>query len=285
MALVIAAAFFMAVLFLLFKVFERRNVALLPAIVVNYFAAFLCGSIVAPPWLATDLEVIFLPCVVLGVLFITIFYLTGVSSQRVGVAATVVASKMSLVLTVLAAMYLYAERTGVIGWAGIVLAIAGVVLSSWSPDRAALRGIWVLPTLLFLGNAVIDITINWVQRMHLTTEMEAVFPTLVFGCAGVLGAVWATAGKHRIAFSSPGVWIGGVVLGLVNFAALYFVVQALAYGDMPSSSVYPLVNIVVILFSTGLSMLVFRERPRRVQYVGIACSVLALILIIQALPA
>ena len=38
------------------------------------------------------------------ILFITIFYMTGVSTQRAGVAATSVASKMSLVLTVAVAV-------------------------------------------------------------------------------------------------------------------------------------------------------------------------------------
>lgn len=284
MALVIAAAFFMAVLFLLFKVFERRRVELLPAIVVNYFAAFICGSLVSAPWKAPGLEAIALPSALLGVLFITIFYLTGLSAQRAGVAATAVASKMSLVLTVLFAMYLYGERTGPLGWAGIALALAGVVLSSWVPNRSAVRGVWILPTMLFLGNAVIDIGINWTQRMRLTPETEAVFPTLVFGCAGVIGTLWAIAGRKHASFVSHRVWVGGTLLGVVNYASLYFVVQALAHAGMPSSSVYPLINIVVILFGVALSVLLFQERPRRGQYIGIACSVLALVLILQALP-
>jgi drug/metabolite transporter (DMT)-like permease len=283
MALVIVAAFFMAVLFLLFKVFENRGVALLPAIVVNYFAAFLCGTIVAPWWQAGDLMPLLWPTLVLGFLFITIFYLTGLSAQRAGVAATAVASKMSLVLTVLFAVYMYGDRPGLWGWTGIVLALAGVVLASWQPTRIAVRGAWILPSILFLGNAVIDITINWVQRMHITEATEAVFPTLVFACAGMLGTLWLLRGRDRSAFSLPSTWIGGIVLGIMNYAALYFVVQALAYGGMPSSSVYPLVNIVVILFGTGLSMLLFRERPRAVQYAGITCSVVALGLILFAL--
>ena len=284
MALVIAAAFFMAVLFLLFKVFENRGVALLPAIVVNYFAAFTCGAVVAPPWNAGDLSPLWLPCALLAVLFISIFYLTGLSAQRAGVAATAVASKMSLVLTVLFAVYLYGDRPGLWGWTGIALALVGVVLASWQPSRSAVRGAWILPTVLFFGNAVIDITINWVQRTRLTEATEAVFPTLVFGGAGVLGTLWILRGRDRSAFTMPSTWIGGIVLGVMNYAALYFVVQALAHGGMPSSSVYPLVNIVVILFGTALSMLLFRERPRGVQYAGIASSVIALALLLYALP-
>jgi len=284
MVLVTAAAFFMAVLFLLFKVFELRRIPLLPAIVVNYYVACICGILVAPPWQAGDLSPLALPSAVLGFMFISIFYLTGLSAQRAGVAATTVASKMSLVLTVLFAVHLYGERPGVIGWSGIALALVGVALASWVRTTGAARGEWLLPTTLFIGNALIDITINWVQRMHLTEATEAVFPTLLFAVAGTLGTAWLLIKRERGAFVGPGVWVGGTVLGIMNYAALYFVVQALTYSAMPSSSVYPLVNIVVILFGTAASIALFKERPRAVQYVGIACAVIALVLILNVQP-
>jgi drug/metabolite transporter (DMT)-like permease len=284
MVLVTAAAYFMAVLFLLFKVFELRRIPLLPAIVVNYYVACICGILVAPPWQAGDLTPLALPSAVLGFLFITIFYLTGLSAQRAGVAATTVASKMSLVLTVLFAVYLYGDRPGVIGWTGIALALVGVALASWVRTSATSKGEWLLPATLFIGNAIIDITINWVQRMHLTQATEAVFPTLLFAVAGTLGTAWSLLKRERGAFSSPGVWIGGTVLGIMNYAALYFVVQALTYSALPSSSVYPLVNIVVILFGTAASIALFKERPRTVQYVGIACAVIALVLLLNVQP-
>jgi drug/metabolite transporter (DMT)-like permease len=284
MALVTAAAFFMAVLFLLFKVFENRRIALLPAIVVNYFAAFLCGVLVAPPWSVGDITPLALPSALLGFLFITIFYLTGISAQRAGVAATTVASKMSLVLTVLFAVFVYGDRPGPSGWTGIILALIGVVLASWVRNRGAVRGEWILPTILFFGNAIIDIAINWIQRNRLTASTEAVLPTMVFACAGILGALWMLRSREHQAFARPEVWLGGSLLGIMNYAALYFVVQALAHTGMPSSSVYPLINIMVILLGTAASMLIFRERPRGIQYIGIACAMLALALILDMTP-
>lgn len=282
MALVIAAAFFMAVLFLLFKVFERRNVPLLPAIVVNYFVACACGSIVAPPWQAGDLTSLWLPAAALGFLFISIFYLTGLSTQRAGVAVTTVASKMSLVLTVLFAVAFYGDRPGPLGWTGIALALVGVVLTSPRGTHRTTRAVMLLPIALFLGNAAIDILINWTQRTHLTATTEAVFPTLAFSFAGGMGLLSIMATKDRRAFRVPATWIGGAVLGVANYTALYFLVKALANSGLAPSAVYPLINIAVILFGTGLSILLFRERPARMQYVGITCAVLALVLIIMA---
>lgn len=284
MALVTAAAFFMATLFLLFKVFELRRIPLLPAIVVNYYVACLCGIFVAPPWKAGDLSSLFIPSAVLGFLFISIFYLTGLSAQRVGVAATTVASKMSLVITVLFAVYLYGDTPGIYGWSGIALALLGVALASMVGKGTASSGGWSLPLILFMGNAFIDITINWVQRTQLSAVTEAVFPTMIFACAAVLGSIWILFSKERNAFSTPSVWIGGALLGIMNYTALYFVVQALAYSGMPSSSVYPLINVVVILFGTAASIVLFKERPRPVQYVGIACAMAAMVLLLSVTP-
>lgn len=280
MALVILAALCMAALFLLFKIFDKRGIALLPAIVVNYFVAFTCGVLVAAPWNAGDLSPLALPVSVLGILFITLFYLTGVSTQRAGVAATSVASKMSLVLTVLAAVALHGERPGVMGWMGIVLALVGVLLSSWASGPPGARGAWVLPALLFLGNAAIDITLNTTQRNALTPSTEPVFATLIFGVAGILGVGWLLGTRNAKHLLNPSVLLAGLVLGMVNYASLYFIVGALAHSGYPASSVFPLMNIGVILFGTASSIALFRERLRKVQWIGIGCAIVALVLII-----
>ncbi len=282
MVLILAAALCMALLFLLFKVYDRRGVPLLPTIVINYFVALGCGTLVAPAWKAGDLGPLVLPALMLGILFITLFYLTGLSTQRAGVAATSVASKMSLVLTVLAAVLFYDEAPGALGWTGIVLALVGVLLASWSRGPQGARGAWVLPLVLFIGNAAIDILLNHTQRTHLTPSTEPVFPTLIFGVAGSLGLLRLLGTRERSQLALPSVWIAGILLGLVNYASLFFIVGALARSGFAASSVFPLMNIGVILFGTAGSILVFRERLARVQWVGVGCAVMAMLFILLA---
>src|SRR5690606_26703178 len=167
MVLVAVAAALMALLFLVFKVFDRRNIPLFPAIAVNYVIASIAGISFAPPWQVEDLSGLWWPAIGIGVLFVVNFQLTGLSAQRAGVAATTVASRMSLVLTVLAAVWLYDERPGTPGWIGIACALASVLFASITRGTRAIGGAWKLPLLIFLGNAVIDISINWMQRTQL----------------------------------------------------------------------------------------------------------------------
>lgn len=282
MALVTLAALCMALLYFIFKVFERREVPLLPAIVVNYFTAALCGAFVTMPWPGGIPGKLLMPAAGLGLLFITIFYLTAVSTQRAGVAATSVAGKMSLVLTVLFTVVFMRERPSEMGWAGIVLALIAVPLASYTSGAPGARGAWLLPTLLFIGNAAIDISLNLVQRYLLEPRTEAMFPMLVFAVAGSLGLAFLLVRSQHAALAQPKALIGGVVLGAVNYASLYFLVAALARSGFGTSSVFPLMNIGVILFSTAIGLFLLRDRLSRAQWGGIALAVVAMALILRA---
>jgi drug/metabolite transporter (DMT)-like permease len=282
MALVTMAALCMALLFLLFKVFDRRSIPLLPAIVVNYFVAFSWGLAITRPWEEGIPSALLLPAAVLGILFISLFYLSGLSTQRAGVAATTVASKMSLVLTVLFMVLFFGERPSPMGWTGIILALVAVPAASYAPGAPGARGAWVLPGLLFVGNAAIDVVLNGVQRNLLDARTEPMFPTLVFGVAGALGGAALLLRREAAMLLEPRPLIGGVVLGTVNYASLYFIVGALARSGFAASSVFPLMNIGVILFGTIISLAAFRDRLHRVQWIGIVLAVAAMGLIIGA---
>lgn len=282
MGLVAIAAALMAFLFLLFKIFDRREIPLMPAIAVNYVVALIAGLLFAPPWKAGDLSPLWSAAIGIGVLFVVTFYLTGLSTRRAGVAPTTVASRMSLVLTVAAAVILYNEDPGIAGWFGIACAIAGVALASMVQGPAGARGAWKLPALIFLGNAIIDISINWMQRMHLTPDNEAVFPTLTFVPAALVSLVVVASRNSLTSLLRSDVLIGGALLGVANYAALLMIVRALAYSGLPSSSVYPLMNVCVILFGTTASIIIFKERLYKLQWAGIALAVVALVSILLA---
>lgn len=285
MGLVILAALFGAAIFLLFHAFERRNVALLPAIAVNYLVAAIIGSVYAHPWIPSSFRELWLPCLGIGALFIGSFVVTGISSQRAGVTATTVANKLSVVLTVLFAVVMYRERPGMLGWLGIGCAVLAVVLSSFGADGASRNGkAWSLPVLVLLGAAAIDISINALQRSVQGPGLDAVIPALCFAWACPLSFLLVWRLGQGGALRERSTWSGGALLGAINFGAMFFLVRALGSSGMPSSTVFPLLNISTIILGTAGSMLLFGERPRTAQYAGIACAVIALVLLLIATP-
>ncbi len=81
--------------------------------------------------------------------------------------------------------------------------------------------------------------------------------------------------------ASRAYWIAGLVLGTDQLRIPLFHGRGLlARSGFPASSVFPLMNIGVILFGTAASITLFRERLRAVQWIGIGCAIVALVLII-----
>ena len=281
MALVIIAALLAATFFLLFKAFELRGIALFPAIAVNYLTAFLLGLAWSRPWAAGDLGLLWWPSAIEGGAYLVLFGLMGQATQRLGVAPAAVAAKLSLALTVLATMLLFGEHLTPMAWAGVALALPGVALSNWRRASHGVRGWWLLPV-LFLGTAFTDTFLNAVQRTRTTPLTEASFTTLIFGFAALFSMVWLAFRADRKALGDIRTWGGGILLGAANYGSVTVLVAALGNSGLPASIIFPLLNLGVILFGAVGAGLFFRERLQPMQWLGIACSTAALVLLIQA---
>lgn len=279
MGLVILTALCVAAFAVIFRLFERYDVALFPAITINYAVAFACGLMLHPPWSVGDISLLWLPSALLGVLFVSIFSLQGLSAQRAGAARTTIAGRMSLVLTVLGIVLLFHERITMLSIIGIGVAIVGLLLTTASSKGETDKRSWILPSLIFLGCGAADVIVNAAQRVRTTSLNEAAFTTMCFGGASTVSAIVLTVRGPRAALAHRRTWIGGIVLGIVNYASLLFLVLALGEGALPASSIFPLMNIVAILFATTAGITLFKERLSVRQWIGIACCITALVLI------
>ena len=67
-------------------------------------------SVYSKPWAAGDISLLWMPSALQGGLFILLFQLIGLASQRIGISPTTVASKMSLALTVLITVLIFREQ-------------------------------------------------------------------------------------------------------------------------------------------------------------------------------
>lgn len=281
MALVMLAALLMAALFLVLRAIGERKLPLFPVVVVNYLTATAVGLAHARPWEVAYTGHLVAPALLEGTLFIIFFQLMGLSARRAGVTVTTVASKMSLVVTVAVAVLLFKENPGVLGWLGILAGVTGVVFTSLGDTDEGRRS-WLLPLIIFIGSAGTDTVINVVQRTHLTPLTEAVFTTYTFSAAGMLGLLALPFHRERHALRSGAVWVGGIVLGTVNYGSIQALVHALTSSGMPSAHVFPLLNIATILIGTAAAMVLFKERLPLRRWTGIGLCILGMVLILWA---
>ena len=150
-------------LFVIFKLFEIFKIDTLQAIVVNYLVAAILGFYLSE--LPVNIAEIthqswFIGALILGVLFITVFHLMAVTSQRNGLSVASVASKMSLIIGVIFGIVYYKENFNYIKIVGIVLALLAVYLTSIKKARGTTEGNrsdFLFPLLVFLGSGVLTL--------------------------------------------------------------------------------------------------------------------------------
>lgn len=274
-----------SVIFVIFKLYNRFDVNTLQAIIFNYFFAFTAGMLVddQPLDLARiPTESWFFGTVILGCMFIAVFYLAALTTQRSGLSVVSVATKMSVAIPVLFGIILYDESTGIIKISGIILALIAVYLTSIKKKegiKIRKRNL-IFPLLVFFGSGIIDTTIKYLETSYVAEVDVALFSSTIFGIAGCIGitilAIQAIQGKLQLKFRNL---LGGICLGIPNFGSIYFLVLALRSGGMESSTVFPLNNVAIVMISTFLGMFLFQEKLLRKNWIGIVMAIASIILI------
>jgi drug/metabolite transporter (DMT)-like permease len=272
---------------LLFKLFDRWQIQTFQAIVANYVACVVTGSLAlgAVPMGAHTLSEPWFPMALgLGVLFITGFFTMATTVQRFGVAIGTVTQKMSLLLSVGFAIWAFSEPVNGFKTAGLAAALCSVVLANW-PDRSGgqalpYRTLWMLPAWTFLSSGLIECALNYTERQWLQStglEGHLAFTTVLFATALSLGLSALAFGGLRGQLQLHGrSLLAGLVLGIPNFGSIYFLLRALGEGQ--GSVVLPINNVAVIGVLALLAVLLFREKLSPVNWTGVGLSLLAIAL-------
>lgn len=276
-----------SIIFVMFRLLPRFGAHTFPAIVINYMVAASCGlamlgddySIRAQldkPWISGGL--------LLGTLFISLFYLMAFTAQRVGVGVTSIATKMSLVIPV--AWFMLTDPNDaptLLKISAVLLAIIGVVLSSRKEKGQPFNWAYALfPVIIFMGSGVIDLVIgHFSQGGHLTSENDQyLFTAMPFLTSSAIGLSVLLGRKIKglPIFNWPTV-IGGMLLGLVNFGSIFFLVRTFDAELLDRSALIPVNNLGVVLVTALASLLLFSERLTRIKSLGLFVSVVAILLL------
>lgn len=274
-----------SVIFVIFKLFQKYNINSLQAIIVNYFIACTVGyfgfikevelsQIPFKPWFGGT--------IFLGILFIVVFYLAALTTQRSGLSVVSVATKMSVAIPVVFGITYFNESTGIMKVTGIILALAAVYLSSIKTrDGIAIKKEnLIFPILVFLGSGVIDTSIKFLETTYVNEVDVALFSSTIFSVAAVVGTCiliyQGVTGSLRITGKNI---LGGIILGVPNYFSIYFLVLALRSEGFESSTIFTINNVAIVLLSTLLGILFFREKLIPKNWIGIALAVISIILV------
>jgi drug/metabolite transporter (DMT)-like permease len=279
-----------AYLIVAFKIFERYKVDNLQAIVANYWVCVITGSIfvgrfpigrgsLSQPWLLWSL--------LMGAAFISIFNLIAYCTKEDGITTTTIANKLSMVIPVAFALWLYGDKMSVSKGIGILLAGPAVYLSSKTNDEAQKKQNLWLAALLFVASGLLDTMVNYIAHQYFTTNNpvadergQSVYLVHAFSSAGIIGAAIVSymliTGKRTFAWKNI---LAGLALGVPNFFSIYFFLRLLQTGFLPGSAAIPVNNIGIVLLASLTAILFFKEKAGVARVAGMVLSIAAILLI------
>lgn len=272
-------------IFVIFKVVGKRNINTLQTIVINYFTAFTYGILsYDAPIIVSDIiqSKWFFGAIGLGFLFIAIFNVMALTAQRNGLSVASVASKMSVVIPIIFGLFFYNESLGWQKALGIVLALLAVYLASYkakTDQRFSIKTLW-LPIILFLGSGTIDTSIKYIETTYLSDNGIPIFSATIFFIAGVIGIGLLSAKAIQKQFTfDPKSIVSGVILGVVNYYSIYTLLKALNAENFESSTIFTVNNVAIVMLTTLIGLLLFKERLLTKNWIGIGIAVLSIILV------
>ena len=274
---------FASSLFVILKYFERFQINNFQAIVVNYFVAFFMGFLLSDEMVSVSFIVTkswFFGSVILGILFITIFNVTALIAQKGGLSVASVAGKMSLVIPVLFGIIVYKESFSFFKFIGIILALLAVFLTSKKNNGVAFnKSILLLTFILFLGAGTIDTLVKYIEMNFVAPDELIYYIATTFLIAGSIGI---TILIYQLIFKKKSILfkniVGGIVLGIPNYFSLYFLIKALQHPTLESSTVFTINNVMIVMLTTILGVVLFKEYLSVRNKVGILLSIVAILM-------
>ncbi len=288
-------------LFVIFRAFARFGINTFQAIVINYWVCVITGLLFASqpgalltvslqtPWVQMGL--------LLGLMFIFTFNLMGLTTQQLGVTVATVAGKMSLVVPVIASVFVFGASAGAFSltdYTGMCLAFVAILLTSIKkkeaiapppykhpqvklrlPAKAAF-----MPLGVFVFSGLIDTTINYTNYRLLDPAYAEIFPIVCFASAALIGGcilAWQLAtGKQKLGVKEL---VAGVILGVPNYFSIYFLVLTLTEFANDGAFLYPVINVGVVVVSALAAVLIFREKLTLINRVGVLVAILAIVML------
>ena len=269
MELIFSAALCSVLVSILLKFAKNKGFDALQMIAWNYAIA----SILSYLWFKPDLAHISVSAtpwwliIVLGMVLPSIFLCLAKSLQTAGILKTEIAQRLSVVLSLLAAYFLFQEQFSQLKMAGVTLGITAVLCLIFSQAGSSntnlnRKGMLFLLS-VWVGYAIVDILLKY------TTSLGLQFPvilTLMFICAFILSIVYLFIQKTQWKIKNV---IAGLLLGLLNFANIALYVKAhILLKDSPAI-VFAGMNILVVLFGVLAGLFIFKEKLNNMTVLGL----------------
>ena len=265
----------------LFKLTKKFNIVIPQMIAVGYVVALSLSHFLLKPnfqglsfteyFVQSPAKPIFLT---LGVILPVGFLVMSKAIEYGGIVRTDAAQRLALFLQIIAAVTLFDETLTDFRIGGTVIAFAALFCLLFKPASAvenafkatlALAGVW-----LIWGTSGI--------LYKKTALMGGAFPTTLFISFSLAAVIMFTVLLlKRTQWTVPS-FVGGLLLGCLNFGNILFYIYAHQYFKENPTIVFATMDLGVICLGALVGAWAFKERLSKVNITGIALGVCAIIL-------
>ena len=279
MELILAAACCSVIVSILLKLAKAQGFDALHMIVWNYASA----SVLCFLWFKPDLQhvsIINTPwwlIIALGVLLPSVFLCLARSLQYAGIVKTEIAQRLSVVLSLLAAFFIFQEQFNTLKIIGIVLGVFAVLslLFSHQHDKtgqSSTKQAMLYLALVWFGYALIDVLLKYTTGLGL---QFAVALNLMFICAFILSLAYIAMTTKTVGNRKN--ILAGMGLGLLNFANIALYVKAhMLLKDTPAI-VFAGMNILVVVLGAFSGLIIFKEKLTPTTALGLTLGLASVI--------
>ena len=272
------------VLVVFFKLFEKYNIDNLQALISNYFISALLSllllsendniqSSIESEW--------FIHAIILGTLFISIFNIYALGIQKIGIATSSVINKMSFVVPVVFSIIFYENEVFSFSILfGVLLALLGIYLSSTNNSSFNFdkKYLWII-LIIFFGQGIVDIVLND-SKFYIPKDENFLFFLILFISATTAGILILFA-KKQISHIKIKNLLWGAIFGIPNFFSIFYFLKALQsdYFIDKSYLIFPLTSVGIVVTTTFLGVLIYKEILTKRNLIGITIAVISILII------
>ena len=284
MEIIIGAAACSVLVSVLVKYFKTKGFDIFQMIAWNYLSA----SLLCFYWFKTDMTHISVQhtpwwlIVILAILLPSIFLCLAKSLQFAGILQTEIAQRLSIVLSLFAAYFIFGEQFTQLKLAGIILGIFAIVAIVMGQKQESNTQHFNLKSALFLlsvwmGYAAIDVLLKYSSSLGL---QFAVTLNLIFIVAFILSILYLFITRTLWQIKNLG---AGLLIGGLNFANIALYVKAHIIFKETPAIVFAGMNILVVLFGVACGVILFKERLKASTWIGLACGFIAVFCLSKAM--
>lgn len=216
--------------------------------------------------------------VVMGVLYLTNFFVMKMSIECNGAGVTAFFNKAGFFVTILLSALIWGDIPNRMQWVGIVLALMALVLFVGNFKEVDV----IKPFLLFF-QAVAGIVIEMnskVFAMHCVAEYKTLLLAVIY-CIALIGCSIYIHRKHtkkgeKIRLLFPEI-ICGVVIGLANVTGTTMQLKCLEL--LGAQIVFPTIAASNLLLTVLIGTLLFKEKSNLKQWIATCFAVVSLVFI------